>query len=179
MGLSFRVSAFSFFQTNVEAVERLYRAALSWIPDMAGKTVFDLYCGAGTITQAVAARGARLAVGVEILPEAALAAAENAKLNGLKNCRFIEGDVLAVLDGLCERPDVIILDPPRAGIHPKALRRILDYRVKTIVYISCNPSSLADNLTVMREQYIVTRARAFDNFPFTAHTEAAVLLESV
>jgi 23S rRNA (uracil-5-)-methyltransferase RumA len=179
MGLSFRVSAFSFFQTNVEAVERLYEMALSWIPDMADKTVFDLYCGAGTITQAAAARGARLAVGVELVPETVLAAAENAELNGLKNCRFVEGDVLAVLDGLCERPDVIILDPPRAGVHPKVLRRILDYHVKTIVYISCNPGSLADNLAAMREHYSVTRARAFDNFPFTAHTEAAVLLESV
>jgi tRNA/tmRNA/rRNA uracil-C5-methylase (TrmA/RlmC/RlmD family) len=179
MGLSFRVSAFSFFQTNVEAVERLYETALSWIPDIAEKTVFDLYCGAGTITQAAAARGAGLAVGVELVPEAVRAATENAGLNGLANCRFIGGDVLDVIGGLEGRPDVIILDPPRAGIHPKALCRIVDCRAKTVVYISCNPVSMADNLAYMSESYVVKRARAFDNFPFTAHTEAVALLESV
>jgi 23S rRNA (uracil-5-)-methyltransferase RumA len=182
MGLSFKVSAFSFFQTNVEAAEALYETALSWIPDIAEKTVFDLYCGAGTITQAAAARGAGLAVGVEIVPEAVAAARENAERNGLKNCRFLEGDVLAVLEALAEtgeRPDAILLDPPRAGVHPKALRRILDRRAQTIVYISCNPSSLADNLTSMREHYEVKRVRAFDNFPFTDHTEAVALLERI
>jgi 23S rRNA (uracil-5-)-methyltransferase RumA len=179
MGLTFKVSAFSFFQTNVEAAERLYETALSWVPDMAEKKVFDLYCGAGTVTQAAAARGARLAAGVEIVPEAVAAATENAELNGLANCRFIEGDVLSVLDRLGERPDVIILDPPRAGVHPKALRKIVDCRANIIVYISCNPNSLAENLVSMRESYAVKRIRAFDNFPFTAHTEAVALLESV
>jgi 23S rRNA (uracil-5-)-methyltransferase RumA len=179
MGLTFKVSAFSFFQTNVEASERLYETALSWIPDPAEKTVFDLYCGAGTVTQAAAARGAGLAVGVELVPEAVAAATENAALNGLANCRFIEGDVLTVLDRLVEKPDVIILDPPRAGVHPKALRKIVDCRAKTVVYISCNPNSLADNLAFMRDSYSVKRVRAFDNFPFTAHTEAVALLESV
>jgi 23S rRNA (uracil-5-)-methyltransferase RumA len=179
MGLSFKVSAFSFFQTNVEAAEALYETALSWIPDIAGKTVFDLYCGAGTIAQSAAKRGAGLAVGVELVPEAAAAAAENAALNGLGNCRFIEGDVLDVMDGLVERPDVIILDPPRAGVHPKALRKIVGYGAGTIVYISCNPNSMADNLAAMRERYHVRRAQAFDNFPFTGHTEAVALLEAI
>jgi 23S rRNA (uracil-5-)-methyltransferase RumA len=179
MGLSFRVSAFSFFQTNVEAAEALYETALSWIPDIAEKIVFDLYCGAGTVAQAAAARGAGRAVGVEIVPEAVAAARENAALNGLTNCDFLEGDVLAVLEGLTERPDVIVLDPPRAGVHPKALRRILDCRARTVVYISCNPNSLADNLALMRDHYSVKRVRAFDNFPFTEHTEAVALLESV
>jgi 23S rRNA (uracil-5-)-methyltransferase RumA len=179
MGLSFKVSAFSFFQTNVEAAEALCETALAWIPGLAEKTVFDLYCGAGTLAQAAAARGAFLAVGVEIVPEAAAAARENAARNGLENCRFLEGDVLSVLEaleGAGERPDVILLDPPRPGVHPKALRRIMDLRAPTVVYISCNPSSLADNLAVMRERYRLRRARAFDNFPFTDHTEAAALL---
>jgi 23S rRNA (uracil-5-)-methyltransferase RumA len=177
MGLTFKVSAFSFFQTNPEAVERLYETALSWIPDIEKKIVFDLYCGAGTIAQAAAARGAGLAVGVEIVPEAAAAATENARLNGLANCRFIEGDVSDAIEGIGERPDVIVLDPPRAGVHPKALRKILDCRARHIVYISCNPDSMADNLAFMRERYAAVRARAFDNFPFTDHTEAAALLE--
>jgi 23S rRNA (uracil-5-)-methyltransferase RumA len=179
MGLTFKVSAFSFFQTNVEAAEALYETALSWVPDIAEKTVFDLYCGAGTLTQAAAARGAGLAVGVEIVPEAVAAARENAALNGLTNCRFLEGDVLAALDGLSQRPDVILLDPPRAGLHPKALQRILDCRAQTLVYISCNPNSMADNLALMRARYRVKRIKPVDNFPFTAHTEVAALLEPV
>jgi 23S rRNA (uracil-5-)-methyltransferase RumA len=177
MGLSFRVSAFSFFQTNIEAVERLYETAIAWIPDIAEKTVFDLYCGAGAITQAAAARGAGLAVGVELVHEAVVAATENASLNGLKNCRFSEGDVLEVIGRLDEKPDVIILDPPRAGVHPKALQKIVDCRARTVVYISCNPSSLTDNLVFMRDRYAVKRVQAFDNFPFTDHTEAVALLE--
>jgi 23S rRNA (uracil-5-)-methyltransferase RumA len=179
LGLSFKVSAFSFFQTNVEAAEALCETALAWIPKLAEKTVFDLYCGAGILTQAAAARGAGLAVGVEIVPEAVAAARENAARNGLENCRFLEGDVLAVLaarEGSGERPDVILLDPPRPGVHPKALQRIMDLRAPIVVYISCNPNSLADNLAVLRERYRVERARAFDNFPFTDHTEAAALL---
>jgi 23S rRNA (uracil-5-)-methyltransferase RumA len=179
MGLSFKVSAFSFFQTNVEAAAALCETALSWIPDLAEKTVFDLYCGAGTLTQAAAARGAARAVGIEIVPEAAAAARENAARNGLSNCRFLEGDVLAALEEITERPDVILLDPPRAGVHPKALQKILALRARTVVYISCNPNSLADNLALMRERYKVKRIKPFDNFPFTAHTEAAALLESV
>jgi 23S rRNA (uracil-5-)-methyltransferase RumA len=177
MGLSFGVSAFSFFQTNVEAVERLYETAIGWIPDIAEKTVFDLYCGAGTITQAVAARGAGLALGVELVGEAVAAATENAVLNGLKNCRFLEGDVLEVIGRLEEKPDVIILDPPRAGVHPKALQKIVDCGAQTVLYISCNPNSLTDNLVFMRNRYAVKRVRAFDNFPFTDHTEAVALLE--
>jgi 23S rRNA (uracil-5-)-methyltransferase RumA len=179
MGLSFKVSAFSFFQTNPEAAERLYETALSWIPDIEEKTVFDLYCGAGTIAQVAAARGAGLAVGVELVPEAVAAATENAELNGLGNCRFAEGDVLAALDLIDERPDVIILDPPRAGVHPKALRKIVDCGARTVVCVSCNPNSMADNLAFMRERYRVTRARAFDNFPFTDHTEAVALLTRI
>ncbi|MDR2295945.1 MAG: 23S rRNA (uracil(1939)-C(5))-methyltransferase RlmD [Clostridiales Family XIII bacterium] len=179
MGLSFKVSAFSFFQTNVEAAAALCETALSWIPDIAERTVFDLYCGAGTLAQAAAARGAGRAVGIEIVPEAVAAARENAALNGLTNCRFLEGDVRTALEELTERPDVILLDPPRAGLHPKALQRILDCRARTLVYISCNPNSLADNLAAMRERYRLKRIRAFDNFPFTAHTEAAALLEAL
>ena len=177
MGLKFKVSAFSFFQTNVMAVEKLYTEAIALIDRVEGKTVFDLYCGTGTITQTLAQR-AKEAIGVEIVPEAVEAAAENARLNGLDNCRFIAGDVLKVLDDLEEKPDVIVVDPPRMGIHPKALQKILNYEVNQIVYISCNPKTLAENLEMVRlAGYAVKTLKVFDNFPHTKHIESIVLLQ--
>ncbi|WP_051280489.1 23S rRNA (uracil(1939)-C(5))-methyltransferase RlmD [Anaerovorax odorimutans] len=177
MGLKFKVSAFSFFQTNILAVEKLYTEALSLIKDLDGKTVFDLYCGTGTITQTLALR-AKKAIGVEIVEEAVEAAKENAKLNGLDNCEFIAGDVFEVLDNLEDKPDVIVLDPPRVGIHQKAMKKIVNYGVEQIVYISCNPKSLADNLDFMQSYgYTIKSVKAFDNFPYTRHTECVCLLE--
>ncbi len=177
MGLKFKVSAFSFFQTNVMAVEKLYTEAIALIDGVEGKTVFDLYCGTGTITQALAQR-AKEAIGVEIVPEAVEAARENARLNGLDNCRFIEGDVLKALSDLEEKPDVIVVDPPRMGIHPKALQKILNYGVNQIVYISCNPKTLAENLEMVRlAGYAVKILKVFDNFPHTKHIESIVLLQ--
>lgn len=177
MGLKFKVSAFSFFQTNVLAVEKLYTEAISLIKDLDGKTVFDLYCGTGTITQTLALR-AKKAIGVEIVEEAVKSARENAKLNKLNNCEFIAGDVFEVLDNVKDTPDVIVLDPPRVGIHPKALQKIVNYGVKQIVYISCNPKSLAENLNFMQFYgYTVKSVKAFDNFPNTKHTEVVTFLE--
>jgi len=174
--LRFKVSAFSFFQTNVPAVEKLYTEALSLIRDLDGKTVFDLYCGTGTITQALALR-AKKAVGIEIVEESVEAARENARLNGLDNCEFIAGDVLKVMESLEENPDVIVLDPPRAGVHPKALEKILNYRVNQIVYISCNPVTLVENLSFMQGNgYRVNIVKAFDNFPYTKHVECVTLM---
>ena len=176
MTLKFKVSAFSFFQTNILAVEKLYTEALSLIKDLDGKTVYDLYCGTGTITQTLALR-AKKVIGVEIVEEAVEAARENAKMNGLNNCEFIAGDVLAVLDQLPEKPDVIILDPPRVGVHPKALEKLLNYRVNQIIYISCNPKTLAENLSFMQYYgYQTVSVKAFDNFPNTRHIECVVLL---
>ena len=179
LGLDFKVSAFSFFQTNVAAVERLYTEALSMIDDIEGKTVFDLYCGTGTITQALALK-AKKAVGVEIVEDAVEAARENAKLNELDNCEFIAGDVLQVLDTLADKPDVIVVDPPRAGINYKALPKILKYGVDQILYISCNPKTLVENLRFMEEHgYVIGDIKAYDNFPFTAHVECAVVVRKV
>lgn len=176
MGLQFKVSAFSFFQTNVLAIEKLYTEALALIKDLDGKTAFDLYCGTGTITQVLALRSKK-AVGVEIVEEAVAAARDNAKRNNIDNCEFIAGDVFEVLNNLEETPDVIVLDPPRMGIHPKALGKIVSYGVNQIVYISCNPKTLADNLSVMQEYgYAVKSVKAFDNFPFTKHIECVVML---
>lgn len=136
LGLKFRISTFSFFQPNSLAAEVLYNIVREYIQNTSGMEVFDLYSGTGTIAQLLAPV-AKEVIGVEIVEDAVKAARENAKLNGLDNCRFIAGDVLKVLDDLTEKPDVIVLDPPRDGIHPKALPKILSYGVNRIVYVSC------------------------------------------
>ena len=176
LGLKFKVSAFSFFQTNVDAVERLYSYAVSLIEDFENKEVFDLYCGTGTITQ-VLARKAKEVIGIELVEEAVEAAKTNAALNGLDNCRFLAGDVFEVLDSLPDKPEVIVVDPPRVGISSNALEKIIGYGVKQIVYISCNPKSLADNLYYMQYYgYEIKSVKPFDNFPGTKHVETVVLL---
>lgn len=176
MGLKFRVSAFSFFQTNVDAVENLYTYALDLIDDFKDRTAFDLYCGTGTITQ-VLARKAKEVVGVEIVEEAVEAARNAAEMNGLDNCRFIAGDCFKVLDSIDDKPEVIVVDPPRVGIKTDALDKIIGYGVDQIVYISCNPKSLADNLYYMQYYgYEVVSVKPFDNFPGTKHVEVVTLL---
>lgn len=177
LGLKFKISPFSFFQTNSAGAEVLYLAAREYIGDIDGKTVFDLYSGTGTIAQ-VLAPVAKKVVGVEIVEEAVEAARENARLNGLENCTFLAGDVLKVLDELKEVPDVIVLDPPREGIHPKAIRKILDFHVQRIVYISCKPTSLARDLEVFLEYgYRPVRAQCVDMFPWTRGIETVVLMQ--
>lgn len=177
MGLQFKVSAFSFFQTNVEAVENLYSYAVGLIDDFSGKVAFDLFCGTGTITQTLAQK-AKKAVGVELIEEAVDAAKANANLNGLDNCEFIAGDVFEVLETVEEKPDVIVVDPPRVGISPKALDKIIGYDVDQIVYISCNPKTLVENLYYLQYYgYNVKSLKPFDNFPNTKHTECVCLLE--
>lgn len=179
LGLKFKVSAFSFFQTNVEAVENLYSYALDLIDDFSDKTVFDLYCGTGTITQTLAKKAANT-IGIELVEEAVEAARANANLNGLDNCRFIAGDVFEVLKTVEEKPDVIVVDPPRVGIKPEALDKIIGYGVDQIVYISCNPKSLVENLYYMQYYgYEVVSVKPFDNFPGTKHVETVVLMSRV
>jgi 23S rRNA (uracil-5-)-methyltransferase RumA len=176
MGLKFRVSAFSFFQTNVKATERLYTEALSFVPDLTGKTVFDLYSGTGTIAQA-AALMAKKVIGIELVEDAVNAARVNAEENGLSNCTFLCGDVLKIIDDVAEKPDLIFLDPPRAGVHPKALEKILNYGINEMVYISCNPKTLARDLaTATLFGYRAKILKAYDNFPFTRHIEVVTLL---
>lgn len=177
MGLKFKVSAFSFFQTNVEAVENLYSYAIDLIDDFNNKTAFDLYCGTGTITQTLAKNAGKV-IGIELVEEAVEAAKANAALNGLGNCEFIAGDVFEVLKTVEEKPDVIVVDPPRVGIKPDALDKIIGYGVDQIVYISCNPKTLTENLYYMQYYgYDVISVKPFDNFPGTKHTEAVALLQ--
>lgn len=181
LGLKFKISQFSFFQTNSLGAEVLYQTAREYLGDISDagkndKTVFDLYSGTGTIAQLIAPV-AKKVIGVEIVEEAVEAARENAKLNGLDNCEFIAGDVLKVIDDIKEKPDFIILDPPRDGIHPKALQKIIDYGVDRIVYISCKPTSLARDLEVLIEQgYRMERVTAVDQFAGTSHVETVCLL---
>ncbi len=179
LGLRFKISTFSFFQPNTLAAEVLYSIVRSYIGDTKDKVVFDLYSGTGTISQILAAVSKEV-VGVEIVEEAVEAARENARMNGLSNCKFIAGDVLKVLDDLEEKPDVIVLDPPRDGIHPKALPKILDYGVDRIVYISCKATSLARDLEVIQARgYRVEKCVCVDQFVHTVHVETVVLMSKV
>ena len=175
--MKFKISTFSFFQPNTLAAEVLYNIVRSYVGETKDKVVFDLYSGTGTISQ-ILAEVSKEVVGVEIVEEAVEAARENARMNGLKNCRFIAGDVLRVLDELEEKPDMIVLDPPRDGIHPKALPKILDYGVDRIVYISCKVTSLARDLELFQERgYRVEKCTAVDQFCQTVHVETICLLE--
>ena len=230
--MRFKISPFSFFQTNTSGAEVLYQRAREYVLgeinignagetgngnmtentpseentqdeenapggdtlngkasdgnatethaiDLHDKVVFDLYSGTGTIAQLIAPV-ARKVIGVEIVEEAVEAAKENAALNGLDNCEFIAGDVLKVIDDIEEKPDYIILDPPRDGIHPKALQKIIDYGVKNIVYISCKPTSFARDLAVFQERgYELKRVSNVDLFPETVHAETVVLMSKV
>lgn len=138
--------------------------------------IFDLYSGTGTIAQMLSPV-AKKVIGVEIVEEAVEAAKENAKLNRLTNCEFIAGDVLKVIDDIKEKPDFIVLDPPRDGIHPRALEKIIDYGVDQMLYISCKPTSLVRDLFELQESgYKVVRACAVDMFPGTVHVETVLLL---
>lgn len=180
LGLRFRISPFSFFQTNSLGAEVLYQTAREYIADCAAdKVVFDLYSGTGTIAQLMAP-AAKKVIGVEIVEEAVEAARENAALNGLHNCEFLAGDVLKIIDTIEEKPDMIILDPPRDGIHPKALQKIIRYGVENILYISCKPTSLVRDLeTFLAGGYVVERTVAVDMFPFTGGIESIVLLSKL
>lgn len=176
LGLKFKISTFSFFQTNSLGAEVLYRTAREFIGETKDKLIFDLYSGTGTIAQLLAPV-AKKVIGVEIVEEAVIAARENAALNGLDNCEFIAGDVLKVIDNIKDKPDLIVLDPPRDGIHPKALEKIIDYGVDRIVYISCKPTSLARDLVMLQERgYKVERVCCVDMFPNTVHVEVIIMM---
>ena len=178
LGLRFRISVFSFFQTNSYGAQVLYQTARDYIGDLGKKdcVVYDLYSGTGTIAQMMAPAAGKV-IGVEIVEEAVEAARENARLNGLDNCQFLAGDVLKVVDELKEKPDLIVLDPPRDGIHPKALGKIIDFGVERMVYVSCKPTSLTRDLVVLQERgYRVEKVCCVDMFPATGNCEVVALL---
>ncbi|NLM13757.1 MAG: 23S rRNA (uracil(1939)-C(5))-methyltransferase RlmD [Epulopiscium sp.] len=176
LGLKFKISAFSFFQTNSLGAERLYSVVRDFAGSTKDKIIFDLYCGTGTIAQ-IMADVSKKVIGIEIVEEAVKAAKENAKLNGLDNCEFIAGDVLTKVDELKDKPDLIILDPPRDGIHPKAIHKIINFGAPQMIYVSCKPTSLARDLKVFVENgYKVEKVQCVDMFPHTPHVECCVLM---
>ncbi len=174
--LQFKVSFHSFFQTNSRAAELLYQRALALVPALDDKVVYDLFSGTGTIAQIVARRAKRV-YGIEIVADAVAAARQNARQNGIANCHFLAGDVFRLLDDVAEKPDVIIVDPPRAGMTPKTVQKIADYRVDQILYISCNPKTMVQNLADFFERgYQLSQCFLVDLYPHTPLVEAVALL---
>ena len=176
LGLRFKISPFSFFQTNTKGAEKLYTIAREFVGDHEGKVLFDLYSGTGTIGQ-VMASAAKQVYGIELIEEAVVAANQNAKLNGLDNCEFIAGDVAKVVKDLEAKPDLIVVDPPRPGVHKDAIRDISGFGANEIVYISCNPRTLVLDLKGFEAYgYKVEKVKLMDMFPNTPHVETVCLL---
>ncbi len=181
-GLRFRIHAKSFFQTNSRQVRRLYDVVMDYAGMQGNETVYDLYSGAGTIAL-YAARRAKRVIGVESVPEAVEDARLNARLNGIGNVEFVTGDMRDVFDeafvGKYGKADLIIVDPPRAGMHPKVVERLARSRVPKIVYVSCNSATQARDLEMLKADYRITRVQPVDMFPQTYHVENVVLLERI
>ncbi|CEO35462.1 23S rRNA (uracil(1939)-C(5))-methyltransferase RlmD [Paraclostridium sordellii] len=179
LGLKFKISPFSFFQTNTKGAEELYKIAREFVGEHNNKVIFDLYSGTGTIGQVMAEK-AKKVYGIELIEEAVEAANKNAKLNGLTNCEFIAGDVAKTVNKLKAKPDIIIVDPPRPGVHKDAIRDIAGFNSKEIVYISCNPKTLVLDLVEFKNYgYEVEKVKLMDMFPNTPHVETVVKLKSV
>ncbi|NCI20532.1 23S rRNA (uracil(1939)-C(5))-methyltransferase RlmD [Clostridium botulinum] len=177
LGLKFKIAPEAFFQTNSKGAEKLYSIVKDFLGDASSKVVFDLYCGTGTIGQIVAPK-AKKVIGVELIEEAVKAANENAKLNGLNNCEFIAGDVAKVIKDVKQKPDIIILDPPRPGVHPVALEYVVKFEPKEIIYVSCNPKTLVDDLKYLIDNgYKIEKVKGMDMFPHTPHVECVVKIE--
>jgi len=176
MGLTFRIGAFSFFQTNTSAVESMLTEALAMIPDKYIKTLYDVYCGTGTISLALSKRAEKV-IGIELVEDSVISALENAQRNGIINTEFICGDAFEIMNTL-PPPDMIVVDPPRMGLHPKALKRILEFDLPAILYISCNPKTFSENAAVLKNAgYHISVLGAYDNFPYTRHIELAALIQ--
>ena len=180
LGLKFKITPFSFFQTNSLGAEVLYQTVRDYISEMKCETIFDLYSGTGTITQLVAPICKKI-IGVEINEEAVKAARLNAEMNGLTTCEFRANDVGKELDHMMSnKPELIILDPPRTGIHPQAIDKICRFGAEKIVYVSCMPVTLVRDLNIMKEKgYKLKVVTLVDMFPHTAHVETVCLLEKV
>lgn len=176
----FIISSQSFFQTNTHQATQLYRLIREMAELNGSQVVYDLYCGTGSIGIFLSALTARI-VGVEVVPEAIADANKNAALNGIKEAHFFAGDVVDICtDAFFEKegkPDVVITDPPRAGMHEKLVRKLLEMEAPLIVYVSCNPATQARDLALLSEKYRVTRSRAVDMFPHTLHIENVVQLK--
>lgn len=177
LGLKFKITPFSFFQTNSKGAEVLYETVRSFIDNPKDSIIFDLYCGTGTIGQMVS-KNAKKVIGIELIEEAAAAANENTKLNNINNCTFLAGDVAKVIKEITTKPDIIIVDPPRPGISPAALEHIVRFDADQIIYVSCNPKTLVNDLKFLIDNgYEVKKVKAVDMFPSTPHVETVVRIE--
>jgi 23S rRNA (uracil1939-C5)-methyltransferase len=172
----FEISANSFFQTNTAGARQLLEVTQRFAGLQGDERLLDLYCGTGTITIGLSER-VREAVGIEIVASAVDDARRNCRRNSVSNCRFIHGDILQVLPGLPQQPDVVVIDPPRAGMHKKVVGRVLELLPPRIIYVSCNPATLARDLEMMKERYRVAEVQPVDMFPHTFHIESVARLE--
>lgn len=179
LDLNFKIGPFSFFQTNSRAAQRMYGRIQKLLEEERIGVLFDLYSGTGTIAQ-ILAKKAQKVYSIEIIEEASKKAAESCKINKIENIEIINGDVLKVIDEIKERPDAIVLDPPREGVHPKALTKLIAYKAEKIIYVSCNPKTHVNDLkSFIDAGYKVDRLEIFDNFPRTVHMEGLALLSKV
>jgi len=176
----FKIGPKSFFQTNTKQGEQLYKIARDYAELTGNETVYDLYCGTGSIGIFVS-KLAKKIIGVEMIADAIEDAKENAKLNNIQHAEFFAGDVIKICDDAFfathGKPDVIITDPPRAGMHDKLVKKILDIAAPTLVYVSCNPATQARDLRLLDEKYAVTRVQPVDMFPHTHHIENVAQLK--
>ena len=179
-GLQFRIGPNSFFQTNSEQAEQLYKAVLDFAALEGHELVYDLYTGTGTIAMFVAHKASRV-IGIEYMEESVAHARDNSALNNLENLQFFAGDMATILDDVFFQnhgfPNVVITDPPRAGMHPKVIKQLLNCSAERIVYVSCNPATQARDIELLSPKYTVTKVQPVDMFPHTHHLESVVLLE--
>lgn len=182
LGLKFKVTIFSFFQTNTAGAEVLYETVREYVrmgQDGKSPVLYDLYCGTGTIAQLLAQEADKV-YGIEIVEEAVQAARNNAALNGLENCTFLSGDVFETLPEIPEKPDFVVLDPPREGVHEKALKKIHAFGIRNMVYISCKTTSFVEDMRFLRDYgWKIARYALVDMFPETQHVETIVLLQKL
>jgi len=178
-GLKFKVSAFSFFQTNSAGAEVLYGLVRDYAGGQSGKLAYDLYCGTGTIAQILSPDFNKV-LGIELVEDAIKAAKDNAMFNGITNCSFYAGDVMDIVRQHSAIPDVVVVDPPRDGLHPKALPYIVALNAPRLVYVACKPKSLARDLELLETAgYKVEQIEGMDMFPRTLHVEAVALLTAI
>jgi 23S rRNA (uracil1939-C5)-methyltransferase len=181
-GLKFRIGPKSFYQTNTKQSLRLYKVAKEFAGLTGKEVVYDLYTGAGTIANYIA-DSAKKVIGIEYIDEAVKDAATNSEINNIKNTKFFAGDIRSLLNDQFinqnDKPDVIITDPPRAGMHEDVVKQIILAKPAKVIYISCNSSTQARDIGLMSEYYKVTRIQPVDMFPHTHHVENAILLEKL
>lgn len=179
LGLNFKINPFSFFQTNSLGSEELYSIVRDFVGETENQIVFDLYCGTGTIGQIIAPK-AKKVIGIELIEEAVEDARVNATLNNLTNTEFIAGDIAKVIHTIEDKPDIIILDPPRPGVHPLAMDYVIKFNAPKIIYVSCNPKTLVSDLEKLQEAgYVLEKLKGKDMFPHTPHLEAIVSLVKI